>query len=136
MSVQEFSRARRTSDWPTRFTRWRGLLSLVLGLVLGPVLVLAGQQAIYSGTPWVCGHGMRATLHLVPALTILVLAALAFDAHRNWRSVGGGVEEEHADIATRTRFTAMLGMAITAFSALVMFAQWLALFMFEPCLRV
>ena len=123
-------------DWPSRYTRRSGLASLALCLVLGPVIALVNQQMVYAGNMWACGHGYRGVLHLIPALCLLVIAGVTYESHRSWAAVGGGAKDEDDSVATRTRFLAMLGMTISAFSALVVLAQWLGIFMFAPCARL
>lgn len=117
------------------FLRPGGLASLTLGLVLGPVAALVNQQAIYSATMWACGHGMRWTLHVIPVLSLVVVAAMGAAAHRNWRTTGGGREDDAATVGARSRFLSILGMSVSAFSALVIVAQWLSIFVFNPCMR-
>jgi hypothetical protein len=134
MSGRASSDARRATDWPTRFARWRGLLSLTLGVVLGPVVALANQQATYAVDSWACGHDNRASLHIAPALCLIVVSALAWSAYGNWRAVGAR-DDEHSDIGARTRFLALLGLTISAFSGFVILAQWLAVVAFDPCVR-
>lgn len=109
---------------------------LVLGLVLGPVVALANQQAIYSSDSWACGHGLRGTLHIIPALCMLVVAGMMYESHRTWVVVGRGLADEDDSAATRARFLAILGMTISAFSGLVIVAQWLGIFMFDPCVKL
>ena|ERR1700733_6077949 len=132
MSVRE------SSDDPAaavRFTRWPGLLSLSCGILLGPVVALAHQQVAYASNMWVCGRGMRATMHIIPVLSLIVVLATSLSAYRNWRSVGGAGDDERGGLTARVRFLALMGVAISLFSALVILAQWLSLFVFEPCQR-
>src|SRR5512143_169298 len=117
------------------FTRWPGLLSLSLGVLLGPVIALTNQELIYAANMWTCGHGYRGTMHLVPLLSLFVTIGAAITAFRDWRASGGGVEEEEATVASRTRFLAIVGMGISIFSSLVVIAQWAAIVVFEPCMR-
>ena len=117
------------------FTRWPGLLSLSLGVLLGPVIALTNQELIYSANTWTCGHGYRATLHLIPLLCLIVTIGTGIAAFRDWRATGGGVEDEEATIASRTRFLAIAGMGISVFSSLVVIAQWAAIGVFAPCMR-
>jgi len=117
------------------FTRWRGLLSITLGLLLGPVVALANQQLIYSVNMWACGHRTQPAMHLVPFLCLVVTIGAGITAYRDWRAVGGGLEDEQATIHTRTRFLSMLGMATSLFSSMVVIAQWSAIFVFDPCMR-
>lgn len=117
------------------FTRWPGLLSLSLGVLLGPVIALTNQELIYAANMWTCGHGHRGTMHLIPLLCLVVTVGTAFTAFRDWRATGGGVEEEAATVAARTRFLAIMGMGISVFSSLVVIAQWAAILVFDPCMR-
>jgi hypothetical protein len=139
MSVRESSNAfgdvSADRDTTQRFTRWPGLLSLVLGVLLGPTIALINQEGIYAANMWSCGHGTRATMHIVPALCLAVAMATALMAYRDWRAVGAGVEDENATVETRTRFLSLLGITISVFSSLVIIAQWAAIFVFDPCMR-
>jgi hypothetical protein len=103
--------------------------------VLGPLVALANQEAIYSVNMWACGHSQRAVMHLVPFLGLLVVVATGVAAHLNWRALGRGFEDELGAIEARSRFIALLGIAISAFCAIVILAQWLAIFVFDPCMR-
>ena len=97
------------------FTRWPGLLDLSLGVLLGPVIALVNQQAIYAGTTWVCGHGASAALHIVPALSLVIVIGAALRSLRDWR-LSRHVAFDSPAVATRTRFLSMLGVAISMFS--------------------
>lgn len=118
-----------------RFTRWPGLLSLSTALLLGPVVALVNQEAIYAADMWACGHAAHASLHVIPALCLIVACGAAVTSYRNWIAVGRGVEDEHGGVPTRTRFLAILGLSVSVFSALVIGAQWLGIFFFSSCGR-
>jgi hypothetical protein len=120
---------------PAEFLQWRGLLSISLGLVLGPTVALVNQQLIYSVNMWACGRGQHGVMHIIPALCLVVVAGAGIGAYLNWVAVGRGLEDEYDSVATRTRFAALLGMAISLFSAIVILAQWAAIFVFDPCMR-
>jgi uncharacterized membrane protein len=117
------------------FARWRGLLSLSLGLLLAPTVALINQELIYATDMWACGHGMGGTIHIVPVLCLIVTIGGVIVSYRNWRAVGSGVEDEAATVGSRTRFLALLGIVISIFSSLVILAQWAAVFVFDPCAR-
>jgi len=118
------------------FARWPGLLRLSLGVLLAPTAVLANQELIYLSGVWVCGLHMSAVLHIVPLLCLVVCIGAGVASYNDWKRVGGGVEEEHGSaVITRTRFLATCGMAASAISALLTIAQWLAIFVFGPCMR-
>lgn len=136
MSVPEsFEAARPNVEGAPGFTRWPGLLSLTVGLLLGPVAALSNQELMYSVNMWACGHQMPAVIHIVPALCLIIAVGAGLMALRDWRAVGGGVEDEQATVDARTRFVALLGMATSAFSSIVILAMWAAAFVFGPCVR-
>lgn len=138
MSVRESSELARgdvAHDDAAQFTRWPGLLSLSLGVLLGPVVALVNQSLIYAANMWVCGRNLRGALHIIPALGLVVVAGTAVGAFLNWNVLGQGVEDEREPVVARARFLALLGIAISIFSALVIVAQWLAIFVFQPCQR-
>jgi hypothetical protein len=110
-------------------------MSLVIGWIGGPIAALANQQLTYVANMWACGHGRHGVLHIIPAVCLVVAIAVGVLAHRDWVTVGRGVEDEEATIATRSRFVSLLGMGISALSVLVILAQWLAIFVFDPCMR-
>ena len=117
------------------FSRWPGLLSLMLGWVLGPVIALVNQQLIYAANMYACGRNLQHTQHIIHALCLLVALGAAWNSYRDWQAMGAGVEDEDATVETRTRFAALVGIIVSIFSALVILAQWSTIFVFDPCMR-
>jgi hypothetical protein len=117
------------------FARWPGLMRLTVGWVGGPIAALANQQLTYVANMWACGHGHHGVLHVIPLICLAAAIGVGVLAYRDWAMVGRGVEDEEATVATRSRFVSLLGMAMSALSALVILAQWLAVFVFDPCMR-
>lgn len=126
---------RTVPDETPRFSRWPGLLSLSLGVLLGPVAALVNQELIYVTNMWACGQGTQWAMHIVPIVCLLVAIGAGLLAWRDWHRVGRGIEEASATVDSRTRFLALSGMGISALSALVILAQWLAIFVFAACMR-
>ena len=118
-----------------RLTRWPGLLSLTLGIVVGPIAVLVNEELIYVTNMWACGTGKQLAMHVVPIVCLIVTLGVGLLAWRDWDRVGRGVEDEAATVDSRSRFLALGGMAISALSALIILAQWLAIFVFGACMR-
>jgi hypothetical protein len=118
-----------------QFTRWPGLMSLALGVLLGPIIALVNQQMIYAGDMYACGRNLRGALHIIPVLCLVVAIGTCVAAFINWRAVGKGLEDEHDGVVARTRFLALLGITISAFSVLVILGQWLSIFVFPACAR-
>jgi hypothetical protein len=131
MSVRESSDTRDLA----RFTTLRGLLMLTLGLLVGPTVALINQQLIYSANMWACGRQLASPMHLIPALCLIATIGSGVMSYHDWNAVGRGGEEEHEGVAGRTRFLSILGMVISVFSAMVILAQWAAIFTFDPCMR-
>ena len=118
-----------------RLTRWPGLLGLTLGIVVGPIAVLLNEELIYVTNMWACGTGKQLAMHVVPIICLTVTLGAGLLAWRDWDRVGRGVEDEAATVDSRSRFLALAGMAISALSALLILAQWLAIFVFGACMR-
>ena len=118
-----------------RLTRWPGLLSLTLGVVIGPIAVLVNEELIYVTNMWACGTGKQMAMHVVPIICLTLALGAGLLAWRDWDRVGRGVEDEAATVDSRSRFLALAGMAISALSALLILAQWLAIFVFGACMR-
>ena len=118
-----------------RLRRWPGLLSLTLGVVIGPIAVLVNEELIYVTNMWACGTGKQLAMHVVPIVCLAVTVGVGLLAWRDWDRVGRGVEDEAATVDSRSRFLALGGMAISALSALIILAQWLAIFVFGACMR-
>jgi hypothetical protein len=126
---------RRVPNESARFGRWPGLLSLTLGLTLGPIAALANTEMIYLTNMWACGSGWPLAMHVVPLVCLAITVGAGLLARADWARVGRGTEDEAATIDSRSRFLALGGMAVSALSALVIIAQWLAIFVFGPCMR-
>jgi len=120
---------------PGFFSRWPGLLSLTIGWIGGPLAALANQQLTYMANMWACGRGHHEALHVTPLVCLVIAVAVGMVAYRDWTFAGRGVEDEEASVDTRSRFIALLGIGLSAISALVILAQWLAVFVFDPCMR-
>ena len=118
-----------------RLTRWPGLLTLTLGVVLGPIAALVNEELIYVSNMWACGTGGQLVMHVVPLVCLLVTVGAGFLAWSDWVRVGRGVEDEAATVDSRSRFLALAGMGISALSALIILGQWLAIFVFGACMR-
>jgi hypothetical protein len=112
-----------------------GLLALTLGVVLGPIVGLVNQVFIYASNMWACGRGAGASMHVIPAICLLITVVAGLMSYRDWKRAGGGVEDEASDVQTRTRFLSILGLSMSVFSSLVILAQWIAIGVFQPCMR-
>jgi hypothetical protein len=115
--------------------RQAGLLSLWAGVLLGPMAFLLNLQVNYTLTQELCPGGRTSILHVVTIIFLLLSAAGGLIAWLNWRGAGQTVQDESADKRTRNRFMAMVGLMISALSFLIIVAQWIPQFIFNPCMR-
>lgn len=119
----------------SRFGRWPGLLTLSLGLLLGPVAALVNEGIVYATNMWKCGGGTPLSMHVVALICLAIAIGAGLLACADWARVGRGTENAEATIVSRTRFIALTGMAASAISALLILMQWLAVFVFGTCVR-
>ena len=104
-------------------------------MLAGPVAALVQLQANYALVLWACGAGRTWPLHLVSLLALLVAAGAGLLAWRNWLRAGAEWDDDRAGVLPRSGFMAAVGMLVSAHSALVIVAQWIAVFIFGPCQR-
>jgi hypothetical protein len=104
-------------------------------VLAGPLAALAQLQANYALVLWACGSGGTWALHAVSLLALLVAAGAGLLAWRNWRKAGARWEDGGAGVLPRSRFMSAVGMFVSAHSALVVIAQWIAVFIFGACQR-
>ena len=105
------------------------------GILAGPLAALVQLQVNYALVLWVCGTGQAWALHAVSAAALLVSAGAGLLAWRNWRRAGADWDDEGAGVLPRSRFMAAVGMFVSAHSALVVVAQWVAVFFYGACQR-
>src|SRR4051812_15822505 len=115
------------------FRRTIGLLRLTYGVLAGPLFVLWSQLFEYQGVNWACGDGRLSAVHFIPlAFLVLTLAGLLI-AYQDWVATGAGTSAQHASLADRTRFVALCGIILSAYSAVIIAWMWVPLFIFTPC---
>ena len=109
--------------------------ALWAGVLAGPLAALTQLQVNYALVLWACGAGREWALHVVSLLTLLVTVAAGLLSWRNWRRAGASWEDGGAGIVPRSRFMAVVGLLISVLTALVVVAQWIAIFVYDPCER-
>ena len=109
--------------------------ALWAGILAGPVAALVQLQADYALVLWVCGTGQTWALHAVSLGALLVAAGAGLLSWRNWRRAGADWDDEGAGVLPRSRFMSAVGIFVSAHSALVVVAQWVAVFVYSACQR-
>ena len=120
---------------PREFKEGAGPAQLWLSVLAPPLAALTQLQTNYALVLWACGRGRTWPLHLVAFLALLVAAGAGVLAWRNWLRAGGGWEDGGAGPLPRSRFMAAVGIFVSAHGALVVVAQWLAVFFYGACQR-
>jgi hypothetical protein len=111
------------------------LLSLWAGVLLAPLAFLSALQANYTLTQKLCPGGRMSLLHLATLLFLLITATGILIAWRNWQRAGKGVPDESEERQSWERFMGVVGMLISALSFLLIVAQLIPQFFFNPCQR-
>jgi hypothetical protein len=111
----------------------REVVALWVGVLAGPVLVLAQQTTAYALVPDACARQHSTFVQLTHGVALLLIAGAFLLLHRIWRRYGGGEPGPTPTPSERTRFLAFTGMLGNGFFALIVAAMWLATLLFSPC---
>jgi hypothetical protein len=105
-------------------------------LVVAPALITAAaHEASFVLVRQACSAQRNVMLYVVIAVALALIAGVALVSYLTWRDVGAEWPGEAADIATRNRFIATLGMLGCVIFFLVTLAQGIATVYFDPCQR-
>jgi hypothetical protein len=111
----------------------RDTVALWLGVLAGPVLVLAQQTMVYVLVPDACARQSSVFVHLTHLAALLLIGGGLLLCRREWARVGRGRPDERPGPEHRARFMAYGGMVSNVFFMLLVLAQWLATALFSPC---
>lgn len=107
-----------------------------LPLVLAPSIVLVTQSVLYSMVTPSCGAQLRLQLHLVAAVALALVVAMAVGSFGESALHGGESASHDSDEGVphvRRRFLAIAACAVAALSALVILGMWFAIWVLTPC---
>jgi hypothetical protein len=112
-----------------------GLLRLWAGVLVAPLAFLCNLQADYTLAQKLCPGGRTALLHFVTLFFLLLALLGGLIAWRNWARAGQLWPDESEERVVRNRLMAAVGVMISLLSALIIIAQWIPQFIFNPCMR-
>lgn len=120
------------------YSRWpaRGDVAQTIGVVGGPLALLLGLQVKYTiAQMWACESTTAVLLVHVTALATLLLAVgSGVAAASQWRPALRGADPgDEGGPVGRTRTLAVVGVGLSALSALVIVSQWLPQLFLDPC---
>jgi membrane protein YdbS with pleckstrin-like domain len=107
--------------------------ALWLLIILPPAIGAAAMQADFVLVRQACAAQRNVALYGVTIVGLALMIATAFIAFTIWRVEGSRWPTEEADLSTRIRFIAMLGILSSAMSFLLLLAQGIATMLFDPC---
>lgn len=103
-------------------------------LIVVPALITAAQhEALFVLVRQACAAQRNVMLYGVSIVALLLIALVAFIAYLTWREEGAQWPGEASDVATRTRFIAMVGLLGSVIFFLVTLAQAIATVYYDPC---
>lgn len=102
-------------------------------MVLPAVITAAQHEALFVIVRQACAAQRNLMLYGVNIAALLLIALVALMAYLTWRDVGAEWPSEGADVATRTRFIAVVGLLGSVIFFLVTLAQGIATVYYDPC---
>jgi hypothetical protein len=103
-------------------------------LIVVPAVITAAQhEALFVIVRQACAAQHNVMLYGVNVAAMLLIALVALVAYLTWRAEGAQWPGEAADVATSTRFIAMVGLLGSVIFFLVTLAQGIATVYYDPC---
>jgi hypothetical protein len=107
-------------------------IALWSALLIPPVVWFMNLLANFALAPFACGYHWWAVLHVISLVCVLIAAACAILAWRQWQYLGREVPSEGSG-AARARIMALGGVALSSMFVLVILAMWLAQAILGAC---
>ena len=103
-------------------------------LVVAPALICAAaHEASFVLVRQACSAQRSMMLYVVIAVALALILGMGLMSYLAWRQAGPEWPGEAADVTTRDRFIATLGMLGAVIFFLVTLAQGIATVMYDPC---
>ena len=102
-------------------------------MILPAVITAAQHEALFVLVRQACAAQRHVMLYGVSIAALLLIALVALIAYLTWREEGAQWPSDAADVATRTRFIAMVGLLGSVIFFLVALAQAIATVYYDPC---
>ena len=112
-----------------------GKLWLWLGLLIAPLVFLLHLEVNYSLVTQLCQSAHKIAMHLVTLAAVLVSTVGGFIAWRNWQETGRKLPGEGGSIIEPSRLMSAVGVFISLLFIVILVAQWIPQFIFDPCHR-
>jgi len=103
-------------------------------LVFTPSLFLTQMSLNYALVEWACSSQRHGALHIIPAVSLVIVVVTLLLAARDWRRSHRLAHKDGGDPASRSAFLALMGIAVASMCALAIVLQWMTQFAVDPCL--
>jgi hypothetical protein len=107
--------------------------ALAAALFIPPITVLGNIEIAYALVPAACASQTSLPLHLINALSLALTIVGGLIAWLSWNALGMGLPEEEGSTLARSRFIAGIAMLLSGLCGLIIVAQWIAVFVLDPC---
>lgn len=110
-------------------------LRLWIGMLLAPIAWGIQLQSVYLTSEFGCFTSDFMWNHVVSGLALTVALVGGAIAWLEWIAAGATTDATGADLLSRRRFMALLGVLISALFSVTIVAQWLPTLLRVPCGR-
>lgn len=111
----------------------RSGISIWLGLLVAPAVVLGAQSLNYALVHVVCASGVHAALDAVSAVAFVFSVIAAWLAYRLWRGTAEPFNASYVPRDARQPFLALMAMLIAALCAVIQLTMWFPQWLLSPC---
>jgi hypothetical protein len=113
----------------------RAAVAQLSAMLAGPVLYLLALSVKYGAVHAACRAGSTTRLHVVAALFLLAVVAVAIVCHRAWRRFErpGPADPMAEGAPDRHRVTMLIALMLSVLFALGVVLLWLPVFALDPC---
>jgi hypothetical protein len=108
-------------------------LALWTGLLAGPTIWLLSFGARWSLSGWVCAFQWKPALFVIAGVSLLLVAACGKLSWSEWQRVGREMPGEGGGAVPRARIMAVMGLALSALSIILIVSQAIPDIMLGVC---
>jgi len=113
----------------------RSLLALWLGFLLPPAMALLNVVFGFALSHIACETGSKLGVHIFVLVSLVIALIGGLLAWREWNASGEDTPGEIRGAFGSRRLLSFVGLLGFALSAFVILAQWLPVFILDPCMR-
>jgi hypothetical protein len=110
-----------------------GLIALWYGVLAGPLVMAAEQEADFALVHWACLNDAVWVLRLIDLVALILVAAAALVAWRCWTQAGRENPDDAGGIPAATRFMALGGVGLSAMFFLAILSHGISMFLIGVC---